>query len=177
MSSFSSSIIVRFLLAPLLIFWVAGAGCMLGCEGTVAAATATEQQPSTALHSAQAVTIVASGHACSSGTSSSHQINTSHSCCKKDSAEVKPKALRSSTGFATLVQSDSSSSGMMKDCPLAGSKTAVVIKSGSGNSEASPAVAHSYLSAQNFLEQAPPSTSPRLPNRGHTYLRCCVFLI
>ena len=151
---------------------------MLGCEGMVAAAAGSDQQASTALHSAQAVTIVASGHACSSGTSSSHQINTSHSCCKKDSPEVKPKALRSSTGFATMVQSDSSSSDMMKDCPLAGSKIAVVKKNRNTETDPSPVVSHSYLSAQTFLEQTTPlSSSPRLPNRGHTYLRCCVFLI
>jgi len=155
---------------------------MLGCEGMVAAAAGSDQQASTALHSAQAVTIIASGHACSSssGASSAGELNKSHNCCKKSSTKTQAKASRGglSTGAATLIQFGDPSSGMMTDCPLAGSKTAVVNKNRNTETDASPAVAHSYSSAQTFLEQTTPlSTSPRLPNRGHTYLRCCVFLI
>jgi hypothetical protein len=183
MWAFSSSKIVRFLLAPLLSFWVAGAGCMLGCEGMVAAAAAgaIEQNGSGGLHSEHSSTIVASGHACSSGGSSaasSGEVNKSHNCCKKGTTEVKPKTQRVSPSAVTLIESGASSSGTMKDCPLAGSKEAVVTKSRRGDASASPAVAHSYLPAQKLLEQLTPlSNLPLLPNRGHTYLRCCVFLI
>lgn len=180
MLTFSSFKIVRFILAPLLGLWVAGAGCMLGCRGMVGAGAAgTERDGSTSLHSSQGVTIVASGHACSSGSSSASELNNkSHNCCKRSSTEVKPRPARISTEAATLIQFGASSSGMMKDCPLAGSKIAVVTKNRSTKTEASPAVAHSYLPAQNFLEQTTSlSTAPRLPNRGHTYLHCCVFLI
>lgn len=180
MWTFSSSKIVRFVLTPLLSLWVAGAGCMLGCEGMVTsvAAAGFEQEASTGLHSAQGVTIVASGHACSSGASSASELNKSHNCCKRSSTEVKPKERRLSPGAATWIRFDSSSSGLMKDCPLARSKTAVVTKSRSSKTDASPGLANSYLPAQDFLEQPTSlSTSARLPNRGHTYLRCCVFLI
>jgi len=181
MWAFSSSKIVRFLLAPLLSLWVAGAGCMLGCEGMVAAAAAGAIEQNRALHSEHSSTIVASGHACSSGGSSaasSDEVNRSHSCCKKGSTEVKPKAQRVSPGAATLIEFGASSSGTMKDCPLAGSKEAVATKSRRGEASASPAVAHSYLPPQKFLAQPTPlSALPLLPNRGHTYLRCCVFLI
>lgn len=186
MLSLSSFRIVRFLLAPLLILWAAGAGCMLGCEGMVAAAAAAApaadgQNASRSQPSDHRSTIVASGHACSSGgssASSSGEINKSHNCCKKSSTDVEPRAPRLSTGEATLIQSGASSSGMMKDCPLAGSKAVVVTKSRGSQMNASPAIAHSFLPAQNSLEQPTPlSTPPLLPNRGHTYLRCCVFLI
>jgi hypothetical protein len=182
MLSLSSFRIVRFLLAPLLILWVAGAGCLLGCEGMIAtaAAAAIGQNASAAPQSNHHSTIVVSGHACSSGgsASSSVEVNDAHNCCKKSSTEVEPQAPQLSTGEANLIQFGASSSGMMKDCPLAGSKAVVVTKSRRGEASDSPVVAHSYLPAQDSLEQpAPLSTPPLLPNRGHTYLRCCVFLI
>jgi len=183
MVSLSSFRIVRFLLAPLLILWVAGAGCLLGCEGMIATATAADngQNGSAAPQSDHHSTIVVSRHACSSEESPasfSVEIDKSHNCCKKSSTDVEARAPRLSTGDANLVLSGASSSGMMKDCPLAGTKAVVVTKSRGGEASASPAVAHSHLPAQDFLEQpASLSTPPLLSNRGHTYLRCCVFLI
>lgn len=182
MLSLSSFRFVRFLLAPLLILWVAGAGCLLGCEGMIATATAAAigRNASPDQHSDHRSTIVVSGHACSSGDSakSSVEVNEAHSCCKKSSTDAEPRAPRLSIGEANLIQSGASSPGMMKDCPLAGSKAVVVTKSRSGQASASPAIANSYLPTLDFLEQpAPLSRPPLLPNRGHTYLRCGVFLI
>lgn len=187
MWTFSSSRIVRFLLVPLLSLWVAGGGCLLGCEGMVAAAAVgIDRNASTALHSGQTLRIVASGHACSSGGSaagsssarSSVDTDKSHNRRTKSSPEVKPNAEQLSTSAATFIDAGGSSSGMMKDCPLAGSKAAAVTKNRHGDASASPAVAYAYLPAQNLLEHPTPlSTPPLLPNRGHTYLRCCVFLI
>jgi hypothetical protein len=188
MRIFSSSKIVRFLLAPVLSLWVAGAGCMLGCEGMVAAASApagSEPNASTVSHSEHSLIIVASGHACSSGgaiassrSAALPRALNNHHCCKRSSTEVKRKAQPASTSAGTLIESGERSSGMMKDCPLAASKLVVVTKSRRVGANASPAVAHAYLPAPNFQEQPTPlSTSRLLPNRGHTYLRCCVFLI
>ena len=176
MWTLSSSRIVRFLLAPLLSFWVAGAGCMLGCQGMVAAATANRQSSSHSGHGG--APIVASGHACSSGGPSAEASRESHDCCKTSTTEAKPQAEGLSPGVPSMLQSGASSSGTMKECPLAGSKVAVVAKSRSGGVPAAQLIAHSYRPAQNFLEQPTPlSSTPLLPNRGHTYLRCCVFLI
>jgi hypothetical protein len=191
MVSLSSSKIVRFVLAPLLALWLTGAGCMLGCEGMVAtAATAgNAQEVSSSSHSEHRLTIVATGHACSSkgpAAVSAEVPSQSHSCCKQGRAEPRTERRGerqediqpSNLSTATLVQPGASSSGMTGDCPLAGSKTAVVAKGRRSEASAPQLVAHSYLPAQNSLEQpAPLSTRPLLPNRGHTYLRCCVFLI
>jgi hypothetical protein len=186
MWSLSSSKIVRFVLAPMLSLWITGAGCMLGCEGMVAtAAAASSEAGSSSLHSGHRSTIVATGHACSSkgpAAVSSEVGNQSHNCCKKDRTEPqtehKPDIRPSNASAATTFQSGASSSGMTGDCPLAGSKNAVVTKGRRSEASASQVVAHSYLPAQNFLEQPSPLSTPRLlPNRGHTYLRCCVFLI
>ncbi len=166
MWAFSSVRIVRFVLAPMLSLWVAGVGCMLGCEGMVAVAT--DKSAATTQHSEHIPTIVASGHACAS--------NKTHDCCNKRRPESKTKA-RSGTPDRPLITSERPSSGMM-NCPLAVSRAAVVTKAQGGDTSASPALARSTLPAQSSLEQiAPLSTPLRLPNRGHTYLRCCVFLI
>lgn len=191
MLSLSSSRIVRFVLAPMLSLWITGAGCMLGCEGMVATAATAGKGPdaSSSVHSGHSLTIVATGHACSSKDSSavsSEVRNQSHDCCKQNRAEPqterqtepRPDIQRTSSGAATIIQSGATSSGMTGDCPLASSKTAVVVKSRRSETSAPQLVAYSYLPAQNFLEQSHSLSTPRLlPNRGHTYLRCCVFLI
>lgn len=167
----SSSRIVRFVLAPVLSIWVGGAGCLLGCEGMVAAA-ATDASAEASQHSAHVSALVASGHACSSG-----EVNNSHDCCKKKSGVAQYKTKEPIAGGAVITPT-SSSSGLMKDCPFAVSKAAVVNKARNGEMSVAPALAHSILAPDNSPEQKGPLSAPaRLPNRGHTYLRCCVFLI
>ena len=185
MSNFSSSKIARFLLVPLLSLWVAG-GCMLGCGGiAVAAAPALDQNSGQSATSLPAGAIVVSGHSCSSGgtSASSATVGSSnetanHNCCKKSKTEVKPKTQPPDTRVGASVEVGTSSSGMMTDCPLAGSKSAVITKGRGVEANASQTAAHSYLPEQNSLKwPSPLFATPLLPNRGHTYLRCCAFLI
>ncbi len=182
--NFSSSFVARFLLVPLLSVWVAG-GCVLGCGGMTALA-ANEQTGGTSAGSNQAAPVVTSGHACSSGVKSTLSASpdsvsgrNNHSCCKQSSSEAKTQTRPADPRIGTSVEVGSSSSGMMKDCPLAGGKVAIVTKSSRGD-ETNPqlAVTQSYRPEQKSVEQPTPlSKPPLLPNRGHTYLRCCVFLI
>jgi len=172
MRTLTSTRIIRFLLAPLLSFWVAGGGCLIGCEGIVAAAAIvpSSRTETHSGHSGSKATIVASGHACSS--------SGSHSCCSKNANEAKPAAKQISKSNTTLATVGGSSSGMMEGCPLAVGKAAVAAKIRKDEVSAAPAISHPALPAENFLEQTSPLSTPaRLPNRGHTYLRCCVFLI
>lgn len=170
--SLHSAKIVRLVLVPILSLWVAGAGCMLGCEGMVArAATPSGSSPErhSGHHSGRKATIIATGHACSSGGS--------HSCCAKKAGEKKPAAERAGKLDTTLFAFGGSSAGMM-NCPLAVGRSAIAAKIRSSDVASAPTLAHSILPAENFLEQTAPLSAPlRLPNRGHTYLRCCVFLI
>jgi hypothetical protein len=171
----------------MLSLWITGAGCMLGCEGMVATAATrgAGQDASSSVHSGHSLTIVATGHACSSKAPvavSPEVPNQSHDCCKQNRtgprSERQPDIEPSNASAATIVPSGASSSGMTGDCPLVGSKTAVVTKVRRTEASAPQLVVHSYLRAQNLLEQSNPLSTPRLlPNRGHTYLRCCVFLI
>lgn len=165
--------IVRFVLAPVLSFWVAGAGCMLGCEGMVAAAS--PEQPNASHHAKRTSTIVASGHACSSAKS--------HSCCSAKSSESTTSESKAHQATAPKVSdqnpvaSGRSSSGPM-NCPFAVSRAVAVNKPQGSEKKSAAVLAHSTPVTESFAEQLVPlSRSLRLPNRGHTYLRCCVFLI
>jgi hypothetical protein len=168
-----SAKIVRFVLAPILSLWIAGAGCIMGCGGMVAAAATVRSSTSekqSGHHSGPKATIVASGHACSA--------SGSHGCCAKNAGETKPTAIQTNKSGTNLVTVGRSSSGMMKDCPLALGRVAIAAKIRNNEVAAAPVLAHSILPAENFLEQTDSLSTPiRLPNRGHTYLRCCVFLI
>ena len=161
------------MLATLLSFWVAGAGCLLGCEGMVAAAST--EQSNSSRHAKGTTTIVASGHACSSGKS--------HGCCAAKSDESAPPVRKAQSGTAQSVPngkpvaSRQSSSGPMS-CPFAMSRAVVISKAQGSQKNTAAVLAHSTPIAQSFAEQLVPLSRPlRLPNRGHTYLHCCVFLI
>jgi len=67
---------------------------------------------------------------------------------------------------------------MMKDCPLAVSATAVASKNSGHLPEPGPApVAVLPLIENKTAQLVTSSLIPIPPNRGPTYLRCCVFLI
>ena len=165
--------IVRFVLAPVLSLWIAGAGCMIGCEGMVAAAAtvpSSSPEKHSGSHSGRKTTIVVSGHACPS--------SGSHTCCEKNAGETKPAAKRTSKSDTTLVTVGGASSGLMKGCPLAVGRAAIAAKIRDKEFDAAPVLAHSILPAEKVLKRTAPLYTPvRLPNRGYTYLRCCVFLI
>ena len=169
MREFSPVKIVRVVLATSLSLWVAGAGCILGCEGMLASAASGGSVESH--HSDEGQTVVASGHACSTG-----EAKKSHDCCKKSSENVNQAPTKNSN--ASLLELSGSSSGAMNGCPLAMSRVSVVAKTRDGDLNSAPASAQSILPDLNSAERTAPLSPPlRLPNRGHTYLRCCVFLI
>ncbi|HBB88454.1 MAG TPA: hypothetical protein DC047_12645 [Blastocatellia bacterium] len=164
---FSLFKMVRVVLALALAFWVAGAGCLLGCEGMM---TAAASESSTIAHRATSdLSLVVSGDACASAKS--------HDCCAKRNHRAQPKAQSTEKQAATLIETDPASTAM-SDCPLAMSRTIVAAKKGVRETRAATTVANANLPTQNLIEQAAPIVSQlRLPNRGHTYLRCCSFLI
>ena len=159
--------IVRLFLATALSLWVAGAGCLLGCEGMMTAMAS--ETAAVAHHAAGNLNLVVSGEACASAKS--------HDCCAKRKHDAQPKAQPSEKQTAPIVETDSSSSEMTA-CPLAMSRTAVAAKNSGGEAGSATTIVKANLPTQNLLEQAAPLvTQVQLPNRGHTYLRCCSFLI
>ena len=164
---FLSSIrIVRVSLALAVAFWMAGAGCMLGC-GNMNAAMASD-----VVLSANASTIVASGGACAS--------MQSHHCCAKHGAHSAPKATAKTnpTDVTMLVPALAGIPATMVDCPLVVNAAAALSKVGSDQSSAALPSAAGRTSLSDSPAQASAFVRPlRLPNRGHTHLRLCVFLI
>lgn len=159
--SFLSSRAVRFVLAPLLSFWIAGAGCLLGCESMVALGgpSADESHPSDSNF-----TVVAEA-SCPS--------RKSQDCCQI-SADGQSVAGR--TGGRSTVSRGSSHA--PTPCPFAASRTAAITKAQESNKNISPLAVVASVSTQDSTEQTASLAPPLLlPNRGHTYLRCCVFLI
>jgi hypothetical protein len=66
----------------------------------------------------------------------------------------------------------------MMDCPLAVTATAALSKAGSDQASAALPDSSERPLLANSSEQTSAFVRPlRLPNRGHTYLHCCVFLI
>lgn len=158
-----------------LAFWLAGAGCLLGCESMVTAAA--EQDRNLSSSTDQSSTIVAEGDACAS--------SESHGCCKK-----KTRANRSALADAGQVDANTptaqnsteswlaeSSTTGMNDCPFAISRAVAVAKIYEGQTGATAAVSHALPAAAVREQKLSLSTISPMPNRGHTYLRCCSLLI
>lgn len=176
---FLSSIrIVRVGLAFAVALWMAGAGCLLGCEKMVVAAADEAGSTATSSTATNSLTVVASGDACASAQS--------HDCCPshritnagKSTPRSSPPAAASQIAAPTFGVELAAPSSMMMDCPLAVNATAALSKANPDTARTALAHTHASAPAPFFQEQAlalaPP---PLLPNRGHTYLRCCVFLI
>src|ERR1051325_3236612 len=169
MKPLSSITIVRVALAFAVAFWMAGAGCMFGCENMLRTVTAADSHAS-----AHESILVASGDACAS--------MGSHDCCaKRGRKSVAAATKKSGKSHAAPIdnaepaqfvteQFEATSSGMF-DCPLAINANAALTKPGPDQSSvallsqgAAPAVANASEQTISFARPL------RLPNRGHPYL-------
>jgi hypothetical protein len=163
----SSIRIVRISLALAVTFWMAGAGCMLGCQNMASATTLSDvaTQP-------DAPGLIESGDACAS--------SQSHHCCSKHGghAAAKARARAETAQSATTEPAMAPTPETMIDCPLAINATAALSKFGSDQSSVASLPITGRTSLSDLQERAKAFARPqRLPNRGHTHLRCCVFLI
>jgi NAD/NADP transhydrogenase alpha subunit len=158
-------------LALAVALWMAGAGCMLGCENMAGAAAASDHHAS-----ADTAVIVASGEACAS--------MHSHDCCAKSASKSSKSQTNKNhatpsarTDYAIASESIATSSAMM-NCPLAVNAMAALPKSSPDQSSTALLSAGARPAVSNSFEQTISFSRPlRLPNRGHTYLHCCTFLI
>jgi hypothetical protein len=163
MSYLVSLKVVRLLLAVSVAIWLAG-GCLLGCGNAAMAATGNAEKP--------AQTAV-EGESCD-------RTQAHHCCSKAKPAKANPAKRRTIDPKLTeaLMSLNSVPRGMMSDCPLAVNATAVTSKQNSN----APDLAHATTAALPPIAdkgELPREhfSAPQLPNRGPTYLRCCVFLI
>lgn len=164
---FAAAKIIRVTLAIAVALWMAGAGCLLGCENAVMAASS--------LSVAVSDSPTVSGDACAS--------SRSHDCCaKRKSISSHPQR---APGITSNLPVNTLASGLgaipspsMADCPLAVNASAVVSRARQDQSSDGIPLDRLNVALPVLREQVLALSSPlRLPNRGHTYLRCCVFLI
>ena len=151
--------ILRLSLAISVSLWMAGAGCLLGCSN--------ETHASLSVSNESTDTVVAED-SCASG---------SHDCCKKKAHHASaPENNPQPDPTESLFEADQSR--MFESCPMAVNASAIVSKSRAKISQASVAKTIEAPLPSMVVTTASRSVDrPSVPNRGPTYLRCCVFLI
>jgi hypothetical protein len=158
----ASARITRLTLGPLLALWIAGAGCLFGCEVKIFAA---EHHPTSGVE----VLSEASGEACAS--------SAGHSCCAKNQPNKQASNNASKTDNTGITILPGSPSGSMSGCPLAVGETVLVGKRSDDKTVAANPVEIVPKQLEPLNQSTHLPNHLRLPNRGHTYLVCCVFLI
>jgi hypothetical protein len=175
----SSLKIPRLVMSLSLVLWVGGAGCLMGCQNL---ATAVMGKGGGAAQ--QGTAAVVSGESCAAVGD--------HSCCAKPRAAAMhqrpapqawsasgPKAaklaeLSDIPPAAVLPEPD----GPEHNCPLVASATALATRVRADESSTQTALWPAALPLSDAsLTVIQSSTPTYCNNRGHTYLRCCVFLI
>jgi len=163
-SSLKSFISLRSLLAFALMFWCAGTGCMIVSYARVAASDLSGA--GSALDSA-AGSMSMDAHACCKAKRSSKHPSRTHSESNAPSFELNllaPPSMPTQTG-------------VMNCCPLTSGSVVVSSRSQSHDN----ATVLEQLKSSSYLhvnsEPVPLLVPLRLPNRAHSYLLDCAFLI
>jgi hypothetical protein len=149
---------VRLLLAVSVSVWMTG-GCLFSCSNS-------------AMGAENSVQTAVAGDSCH--TKQSH--GQSHDCCA--AKKRKKQIARTSKQPSTLPTLAPAPRGMVNDCPLVVNSTAVISKKSGHSTDpargpvvVSPSIEKTGERPNTFVLNSSP------PNRGPTYLRCCVFLI
>lgn len=158
----ASAKFTRLALVPLLAFWIAGTGCLLGCERMVAAASRLDD-------GTHLDTIVA-GDSCAS--------QKGHDCCaKRNNRKSIPITVSETSSSIDFFLPSKDASGAF-GCPLAANRAVVLGKAGTIQPPAVETIGARLTLYSSVNERRASATETLFPpNRGHTYLRCCVFLI
>ena len=149
-------------LAIALMFWCAGAGCIV-VSYAKGAMSEIDSSAATDTHAMPHMSGVMDAHACCKA--------------KRKGAKRSSSAESTPSEFTQLTIPEPVQSNAMNCCPLT-SGSIVVAPRSTSNDEA-PALAQTFSSPFNPLTsyKAPVAIPLRLPNRAHSYLLDCVFLI
>jgi len=163
MFSIVSARLLRFVLVPSLALWIAGTGCLIGCNRNVVAAT------STGAGHHDANTVVAAD-ACAT--------QKAHDCCAKTRRRTASKQAEANNNTAIdFLTSTRGTTGVL-GCPLAANRALVLANPGSIQPPGVVSIAFATDPRNDPTVSIFSQTEYLIPpNRGHTYLRCCVFLI
>jgi len=143
---------LQFIIAPALILWMAGVGCILGCEG-----------PSRSARSSELGTV--------SGVESC-PAHHAHDCCAVKSGPRDATLVTDAFSIFPVLPLGSS----VSNCQLALNASAVVSKAQKlePSIEQNPLTFHSSVVLKSTVKD---KSALSIRNRGGTYLLCCVFLI
>jgi hypothetical protein len=174
-----------------LMLWFAGAGCAFVsyAHGIMTEVEGSSGEPTCPLHEAslrgshEAAIVV--NHSATAVSDNTVVVANGHSCCKSQrpsaNSSGNPMPASSASRLAVEILPKEldglpAPTGAMSCCPLMSVAAAVVAKL--RVNEATTALAESTPPAlQHHTSTVSLSAPLRLPNRGHTYLRCCAFLI
>ena len=149
-------------LAIALMFWCAGAGCMIvsyarTMEGTDSSGREAEQ-PVAGMHASM----------------------DAHACCKakhKSSKRTKLAARSIDPRFKEVAVPSPVRTNAMSCCPLTTGSIVVASRSQTGDSASELPLKHSSSFNLENSDPSPLAIPLRLPNRAHSYLLDCAFLI
>jgi hypothetical protein len=162
MRSLSAMKLLRVATALSLVFWVAGVGCVLGCESFALASSCCPKHHAAASHTTASI------------KTASARVTSRDTLIAAPVAEITDgHVIGLSSGLSAGMQGVG---GMARECPLA-----------NGNALATRARTDESTTATALRPQASPfvrveqlAVAPEqtyIDDRVHTYLRCCVFLI
>lgn len=145
--------------SPLLVLWLMGAGCLLACKTN-----------------AQAQDVVEVAETASAGEHRSCHSSGAKSSATEQSVAKKKEARKAIKHAVALSQTASS---VMVCCPFAVDliKAADKVRGDEPAMSVSAIVPRHLAASQSSQHQIAFAPHVRLPNRGHTYLQHCTFLI
>ncbi len=156
---------IRSILAFALMFWCAGAGCMMV---SYARAATTELNDAASMMD----------HAMAGSSSMD-----AHACCKARRSSAKGHHARSESKPSTpelnllVTPSEPTQTGVMNCCPLTSGSIVVSSRSQSNDRATVLEQTDSFQISLFNSHPAPLAVPLRLPNRAHSYLLDCAFLI
>ena len=156
---------LRSFLALVLMFWCAGTGCMMVSYARAAAADLSSAAGM--MDHAMAGSMSTDAHACCKAKRSATKGHRQHADSKPLSTELNLLTMPSTPAPA----------GVMNCCPL--TTGSIVVSSRSQSNDSATVLQQRNSSSHSLISSHPaPLAIPlRLPNRTHSYLLDCAFLI
>lgn len=172
MRKFASFRTIRVAFACAVSLWMAGAGCLMGCESMAMGSTRAAK-----VAEGNASSPIVSGESCAS-----HQRHIAKAEAAQTLAPapiLENHANHASRGTRQHIVTSAFNAGpaSIMECPLAVNATAALSKARTDNAKIVPVLTNVNRPLQALEQKSALVRHPRLPNRGHTYLQGCVFLI